>query len=243
MSLKLNQGKDTVFKNYNRPFQFNAEVANAFDDMVNRSVPFYQEMQFMSAELTQKFATANSNIYDLGCATGTTLALIMQQIKLPNISYIGYDYSKDMLAKAKDKLKATQVELKCADINTLTKLDNASVVLILLTLQFVPTQHRAKIVKTIYDGINPNGALIMIEKLTCDNTHLDQIFIDHYYQLKSKNGYSQEEIDNKKQSLQHHLVPKTLKQNTQLLKQAGFQTIEVFFRWYNFCGIIAVKTQ
>ena len=49
-------------------FTFNEEVAAVFDDMVDRSVPFYQEIQRMVAELAVDFAQPGSNVYDLGCS-------------------------------------------------------------------------------------------------------------------------------------------------------------------------------
>ena len=41
--------------------------------MLDRSVPFYQEIQRMIADMATDFATEGSNIYDLGCSTGNTL--------------------------------------------------------------------------------------------------------------------------------------------------------------------------
>ncbi|WP_223217185.1 hypothetical protein [Rhizobium cauense] len=50
-------------------FSFNSTVANVFDDMVSRSVPFYGEMQRMVCELARDFAQPQSNLYDIGCST------------------------------------------------------------------------------------------------------------------------------------------------------------------------------
>ena len=51
--------KDEVFKeHYSKPsdFKFTTKVAGVFDDMVNRSVPFYEEIQRMVAELAADHA-------------------------------------------------------------------------------------------------------------------------------------------------------------------------------------------
>lgn len=67
-------GADKVL--FHRPaddFKFNNEVAKVFDDMVNRSVPFYGEMQPMTAELARDFVQDHTNVYDIGCSTGTTI--------------------------------------------------------------------------------------------------------------------------------------------------------------------------
>ncbi|MGH8119354.1 MAG: carboxy-S-adenosyl-L-methionine synthase CmoA, partial [Gammaproteobacteria bacterium] len=54
-------------------FNFGKETALVFDDMVNRSVPFYEEIQRMVCEIAESFAVPGTNIYDIGCATGNTL--------------------------------------------------------------------------------------------------------------------------------------------------------------------------
>ena len=54
-------------------FTFDARTAKVFDDMVDRSVPFYGEIQRMITELAADFAVPGTNLYDLGCSTGTTL--------------------------------------------------------------------------------------------------------------------------------------------------------------------------
>src|SRR4051812_8829588 len=68
--------KDEVFKDTistSSDFKFTSKVAGVFDDMVNRSVPYYEEMQRMIAELASTHYRENANIYDLGCSTGTTM--------------------------------------------------------------------------------------------------------------------------------------------------------------------------
>ncbi len=51
--------RDEVFARPDQPigdFTFNAKVADVFDDMASRSVPYYEEMQRMVCELAQDFA-------------------------------------------------------------------------------------------------------------------------------------------------------------------------------------------
>src|SRR4051794_2808561 len=68
-------GTDQVFAEA-RPrvddFSFNKEVTAVFDDMLDRSVPFYQEIQRQVAELAVDFAQPGTNVYDLGCSTANS---------------------------------------------------------------------------------------------------------------------------------------------------------------------------
>lgn len=242
------QPKDKVFEFTDRPvgdFKFDQTVVGVFDDMVSRSVPFYDEMQRMSAELAGDFATDNSNVYDIGCSTGTTFIAFDKTIRAKNVMFQGLDNSREMLKRADEKLTEAKLNqrhtLSYCDLNKGLNIENASVVSLLLTLQFVRPLYREKIVKQMYDGLNPGGALIMIEKLTSEDTIFNRLFIDHYYSYKRRNGYSEMEIANKREALENVLIPYRMDENFELLRSAGFEKMEVFFRWYNFCGIVAMK--
>ena len=41
--------------------------------------------------------------------------------------------------------------------------------------------------------------------------------------------------------LENVLVPYRVEENRDLLSRHGFESVDVFFKWYNFCGLIAVK--
>jgi tRNA (cmo5U34)-methyltransferase len=241
------ENKDVVFEDRNNPmgdFKFNAKVASVFDDMVSRSVPFYEEMQRMTCELASDFAKPNTNLYDIGCSTATTM-LALDSVIEPSVKFIGIDNSPDMLAKAQQKVKTTgtgrQMNFVTADLHQGLELENASVIPMLLTLQFVRPLYRERIMKTLYNGLNENGCLLIIEKLTSEDTVFNRLFIDHYYDFKRGNGYSETEIAQKREALENVLIPYRVEENIELLKWAGFRRTELFFRWYNFCGIIAVK--
>ncbi len=225
-------------------FKFTAKVADVFDDMVSRSVPYYEEMQRMTCELAADFAQPHTNLYDIGCSTATTL-LAMDGGVDPSVKFIGIDNSAPMLDKARAKTAAhgtaRDIEFVLGDLHTGLPMDNASVVTLLLTLQFVRPLYRERIMKRIYDSLNDQGCVILIEKLTSEDTIFNRLFIDHYYDYKRRNGYSDMEISQKREALENVLIPYRVEENIELLREAGFSKIELFFRWYNFCGIIAVK--
>ena len=225
-------------------FKFNKQTAAVFDDMVSRSVPFYDEMQRMTTEITADFAVPGTNLYDLGCATATTMLALDRAID-PGVRFVGVDNSEDMLAKARAKLQQAGVkrayDLVVADLHKGQIVENASVVLLLLTLQFVRPLYRDRMVADIVRGMNDRGCLILIEKLTSADTLFNRLYIKYYYDMKRRNGYSDIEIAQKREALENVMIPYRLEENVEMLKGAGFKSVEVFFRWYNFCGIVAVK--
>jgi tRNA (cmo5U34)-methyltransferase len=238
--------KDEVFKQPGPvgDFTFGEKVAAVFDDMLDRSVPFYSEIQRMIAEIAADFAVEGSNIYDLGCSTGTTL-LNLDAVVSPDVKFIGVDNSRDMLERCRQKLVEhgfkRSHELICADLNQGVSIQNASMVLMVLTLQFVRPLYRDSLVKAVLQGLNENGCLILVEKVLGEDSIFNRLFIEYYYDLKQRHGYSQMEISQKREALENVLVPYKLLENREMLLRAGFRYCDVFFKWYNFCGIVAVK--
>ena len=240
--------RDEVFRElYSKPsdFKFSSKVAGVFDDMVNRSVPYYEEMQRMVAELAADHAIEDTFLYDLGCSTGTTM-IHMDQSVPENIPFIGIDDSRDMLEKCRQKLGKVDVkrpfDLRVADLNKDVDIKNASVVVLVLTLQFVRPINRERLVKQIFDGLNKDGALIIVEKILAEDSRFNRDFIKYYYDMKRRHHYSEMEIAQKREALENVLIPYKLSENITLLRDAGFEHCEIFFKWYNFTGIIAKKS-
>ena len=220
------------------------EVASVFDDMLVRSIPFYEEIQRMILEMVQDFAVDGTQIYDLGCSTGTTLLGIDHTLS-KSVKLVGIDNSDAMLARCRNKFEkfgvANEFELLNADLNNSLPIKNASVVVMILTLQFVRPLYREPLIRSIYEGLNQQGCLLIVEKVLGEDSVFNRLFIEYYYRMKKRQGYSEMEISQKREALENVLIPYKLMENRELILNAGFQCVDVFFKWYNFCGIVAIK--
>lgn len=228
-------------------FAFDARVAGVFDDMLERSIPFYREQQSMAQRLAAKFWVPGSAVYDLGCSTGTTLVNLASV--LPDATrLVGLDSSEPMLDRARRRVAdagcGERVTLARADLND--RLDPAMIrdgglVTLFWTLQFIRPLRRDALVSWIYDGMVEDGALIVTEKILTDNSDMNRFFIDLYYDYKRDNGYSEEEIARKREALENTLVPYRTSENVELLRRNGFEIVETFFQWFNFAGYLCIK--
>ena len=238
--------RDTLFKQDkgNGPFEFDESVANVFEDMLGRSVPMYQECQSLAVHWCARLAKANTSVYDLGCSTGQLLLKLAHSIdRDKGIALYGVDNSSAMLEKSRKTLEQSPIpcELLEVDLNQEISIQNASVVVMNYTLQFVLPENRLPLLKNIYENLVPGGSLILIEKIKSDISELDQTFIDFHHQFKRDRGYSDMEISRKREALENVLIPWTVEENQSLIKKAGFQTVDLFFKWNNFAGFIALN--
>lgn len=209
--------------------------------MLDRSVPFYKEMQRLSIVFANNFLENGSRVYDLGCSTATTLIELSKNCN-KDLKLIGIDNSKAMLERANNKSKAFGVDIKfiCNDIFDVD-LKDAKVIFSNYTLQFIRPLQREKLVKKIYDGLTEGGVFIFSEKLVSQNSILNKQLIDEYYSFKKAQGYSEFEISQKREALENVLIPYTEDENNKMIKDAGFSHCEMIFKWVNFATFIAIK--
>ena len=233
---------DRVFsKPIKKQFEFDEEVAAVFDDMLFRSVPFYEEAQKLTEFFALKYLKKGGRLYDLGSSTATLLISLHKKLSY-KASLIGLDNSKAMLTQAQKKINAygMDIELKEADILTYDYKE-ADVFVSNYTLQFIRPLVREELIKKIYDALNNDGVFLFSEKLISHEKQLNKELIELYYDFKKAQGYSEFEIVQKREALENVLVPYSEEENIAMAKKAGFVHCEVIFRWANFATFIAFK--
>lgn len=226
------------------PFEFDDQVARVFDDMINRSIPLYREIIFRQVQLIERYYQPGTHIFDLGCSNGNlSLQLCRRMADVP-FTLTAVDNSEPMLAAFSERLASTpcadRVALKCEDIGR-TPIENASVVVLNFTLQFLPPAQRSGLVNRIYEGLTPGGALLFSEKVTHAHQGMADLQQDLYHTFKRENGYSELEISQKREALEKVLIPETMEQHLDRLHQAGFSAVDLWLKWFNFAAWIAIK--
>ena len=224
-----------------RAFEFNETVARVFGDMITRSVPGYALLLHMIGLYADLFIQRDSRVYDLGCSLGEASLLIADHCGDRNIEIIAIDNSAAMIDKcrAQDAVPGT-IEWRCEDIRS-TKIRDASMVVLNLTLQFLPPGERAALLRSICEGLNPGGVLVLSEKVVFDNPVEDERMRELYQGFKKTMGYSDLEISQKRDALENVLIPDTEATHRERLLTAGFAEVHTCFRAFNFVSWLAVK--
>lgn len=219
-------------------WKFNESVANVFDEHVKQSVPMYDEIHSLITDIAGWYLQDNTNVYDIGTSTGKVLISLQNQYE-KSVTYIGIDNSISMMEKLKSK--KLDFELLNLDVTDNFKFTNASLITSVLTIQFIAENKRQMLIDEVYKGLNKGSAFIMVEKVLSSNVRFNEMYMELYHELKLKNGLSYEHVFNKTRAIRGVMKPYTVDENIELLKNAGFEDIDTFFKWNNFVGFIAVK--
>lgn len=225
------------------PFSFNQDVADVFDDMVNRSIPFYKEIHSLISDMVLRYYKGEGVIYDLGCSTGTTIKLLGHHLEESGRPYqfVGIDTSIEMLGKAQEKCRGIKnTKFLCEDM-TEVDFQNAEVVILNYTLQFLKVEKRKDLLTKIYEALRPGGIILLSEKIKSPLSEVEGLITDLYYDFKRRGGYSELEISQKREALENVLIPLTPEEQLKDLKLSGFESSEMLFRWYNFASYVGIK--
>jgi len=243
----MSSNKDTL---YSSPieslnsFKFDDTVVNVFPDMIQRSVPGYQAIISAIGLLAERYVQENSVCYDLGCSLGAATLSMRHQISSQNCKIIAVDNSVSMIQKFRQNLALDNgnidVDVLCADIRDVD-IHNASVVVLNFTLQFIPIDDRVSFLEKIYQGLLPGGILILSEKLKFEDDRQQELQTNLHHVFKKSQGYSDLEISQKRSALENVLLAETFLTHQQRLNTAGFNSAEVWFQYFNFASMIALK--
>jgi tRNA (cmo5U34)-methyltransferase len=234
--------KDDIFnKPITKKFEFDEAVASVFDDMLSRSVPFYNEVRELIISIILSQQEDNKKVLDLGSSTAKFLLDLNSKMS-SNMKLKGIDNSKAMLKRANQKCKAFGAEIELCYGDMLEyNYSNEDIVVANYTLQFIRPIDRIKLIKKISKALNSDGIFIFSEKVIFKDKVLDKELIDIYYNYKKEQGYSQYEISQKREALENVLIPFTIEENIQMCKDAGFKEINTIFQWANFVTFVAKK--
>ena len=242
---------DRVFATERLPtaFAFDDQVASVFEDMINRSVPGYSTIISMIGVLAERYCGAGSTIYDLGASLGGASFAVAQQLPHDDYRIIAIDNSEAMTSRLSAKLAAlgelggketSRIECRHEDLRD-SKIEDASMVILNFTLQFIEPAAREALMRKIYDGMRPGGLLIISEKIQFPDPALNELFIDLYHRFKETQGYSKLEISQKRAALENVLIPETLAAHRERLNGAGFHSVDTWFQCFNFASMVAFK--
>ena len=234
--------KDKVFlKPIEKKFEFDQAVASVFDDMLSRSVPFYDEVRKLIIDLILAEQEEGKKILDLGFSTAKFLLDLHSKMDA-RMELKGLDNSPAMLERAEQKCQAfgADIALELADMLTYD-FKQEDIIVANYTLQFIRPMQRMELVRKIHDGLKEDGVFIFSEKVVFEDKKLDKQMIDIYYAYKKEQGYSEYEIAQKREALENVLIPFTVEENIHMCKEAGFRQINTIFQWANFVTLVAKK--
>lgn len=219
------------------PFSDPQAVARYAEGPV-RLVPGFHALQQMAALLLAERVPADGRVLVLGAGGGLELRVFAE--RQPTWRFVGVDPSADMLALARSTLGAlvTRVDLHEGYI------DNApdgpfDAATCLLTLHFVPAEERLRTVIELRRRLRP-GAPLIVAHHSFPQTHEEKKrWLDRYAAFAIASGVPASNANNAAAAIDRRLPILSPDEDEALLREAGFDNVELFYVGFTFRGWVA----
>ncbi|MCH6549466.1 MAG: carboxy-S-adenosyl-L-methionine synthase CmoA [Proteobacteria bacterium] len=226
------------------PFEFNDAVAEVFPDMLQRSIPGYAASILTIGSLARRYVRPETHCFDLGCSLGAATIAMRHNISGPGCRIQAIDSSPAMIRRCRKIIAADDasvpVDVIAGDVRE-ADIENASMVVMNYTLQFLPLADRDDMITKVCEGMNSGGIFVLSEKIVDDDREIEELLVDLHREQKRRNAYSDSEISRKREAIENVLMPESLAAHEARLKNAGFSHISVWLRYFNFISVVAIK--
>lgn len=239
--------QDTLYSNKINnidEFRFDDLVADVFPDMINRSVPGYADIIKAAGRIARRYVSLNSNVYDFGCSLGATSLAISRALPDNHCKIEAVDNAPAMVQRCKRIVSQyalpNPIHVVCDDVSNIN-VNNASMVCMNFTLQFIAREKRKQILENIANGLHKEGVFLLSEKIKDNESSNNALLVELHHDYKKENGYSELEISQKRAALESVMLTDTIETHKQRLLNAGFSNVVLWYQHYNFASFLAVK--
>ena len=225
-------------------FEFNDDVADVFPDMLRRSIPGYAATIQAIGALASRYVQPGTRCYDLGCSLGAATLAMRQNIAVAGCQIVGVDLAPAMITRCREIIAADDSDVDVSivedDVRQIA-IEQASMVVMNYTLQFLSLEERDAMIGNIFDGLIDGGIFVLSEKVVDEDQEVEALLVQMHHEFKRQNAYSALEISRKRTALEDVLIPESIAAHRARLESAGFRHIGVWLRQFNFVSIIATK--
>lgn len=225
-------------------FDFNADVAKVFPDMLQRSIPGYAATIKAIGTLASRYVQPGTRCYDLGCSLGAATLAMRRNIKVAGCQIIAVDQAPAMITRCREIIAADDSDVEVTIVEEDVRkvgIEQASMVVMNYTLQFLPAEERDAMIGEICNGMFAGGILVLSEKVVDEDDAVEELLMQMHHEFKRQNAYSDLEISRKRTALENVLIPESIATHRARLQHAGFRHIGVWLKHFNFVSIIATR--
>lgn len=205
-----------------------------------RLVPGFHALQEMAAILLAERVDATGRVLVLGAGGGLELKLFAG--RHPGWRFLGVDPSAEMLALARTTLGplASRVDFHEGYIDTAPAgpFDAAAC---LLTLHFVPAAERLRTLVELRRRLKPGAPLVVAHHSFPHSEGEKARWLGRYAAFAVASGVPAANTDNAIEAIGARLPILSPEEDEALLREAGFDAVELFYAGFTFKGWVAYQ--
>jgi len=206
-------------------------AANDYDRMRRQLIPCFDHFYGAVGRVMPFGADAAVDILDLGAGTGLLAAILHEQFPSARLTLI--DISDEMLEKARERFAGKDAEIVVADYSREIIPGRFDAIVSALSIHHLTDEDKAALFRNIFSALKPGGAFVNADEVKGPTEALDRFYWDEWVREIIARGINPEEVKAAQQRMQHD-IPATLDAHLGWLRDAGFEDVDCYYKYYGY---------
>ena len=221
-------------------------IPEVYDDVVRQIMPFYDIIQAEIIDIVRTVKPDITQWLDTGCGTGTLVETALKVF--PDATFILTDPTELMLERAVDRLKAfpeKQVRflppMPSEGLLVHKGILKPQIITAILCHHYYTKEQRRTATGVCYQLLDAGGVFISVEHIMPDSIQSTQLGIERWKRFQVAQGRTSIQATKHTARFNSEFFPITVHEHLELLKETGFQTMELFWKSQMQAGFYAIK--
>lgn len=221
--------------------------AHIYDENIVNTLPYYKEYSAQIIDLVNATGKKDITWLDTGCGTGTLAVRVLSE--RADVSFSLCDPSEQMLEIAKNKLSGLEVkendnkEIKYFNISSgdISFSGEFDVVTAVQSHHYLTVEERKKAVKNCYNALKDGGIFVAFENIRMTTDESDELTLKRWVHFLEEHGNSPEKVQMQLDRRGTEVLPITVEQHIEILRECGFRSVNVLWASYLQAGVWGIK--
>ena len=221
-------------------------AAADYDKSVRQTIPFYDNIQSETVDLVRTLKPDVNCWLDTGCGTGYLVEMALRYF--PQTRFILTDPSAPMLKKAISRLQG--ISEKQIRFLPLTRSESLlmykdeikpQVVTAILSHHYLEKSQRCRATEACYELLDNAGVFVTFENIAPCTQQSTLLALDRWKRFQVEHGRTSSAAEEHARRFNTNYFPITVNEHFELLRQTGFQVVELFWISHMQAGFYAIK--
>lgn len=219
--------------------EYTAFSAVEYDAQIRRTLPFYEEFYEQVTEVLEVSGKKNVSWLDIGCGTGKMYEAA--KTRIPIQEFIFTDISAKMLTIAEERFQSERCRFNQMSVLELEDIEKYDVVTAIQVHHYLSEEDRGLAVEKCCQALKAGGLFFTFENIAPDSEIGRQLFFERWKSYQIRNGKDREEAESHMKRYGIDYFPLTVRAHLDLMRQCGFQAVELIWMSYMQAGFMGIK--
>ena len=216
-----------------------SQSAALYDANVEKTIPRYSQFHAETLALVGTVMPKPGLWLDTGCGTGNLAAKAAD--RFAGVKFILSDPSAAMLDIAREKLPGVAAEYIQSGSEALSLQESVDVVTAIMSHHYLTAAQRRQATENCFAALKPGGVYVTFETIRPCSDAATAIGLERWRQHQLTSGKPAEEVEKHISRYGVELLPITIEEHLQLLRQVGFSSVEILWASGLQAGFYALK--